>query len=218
MERSTSLTGLQDQKKLRYVIYVAMFCTIQLVLMFIPFLGFIPIGPIAATTLHLPVITAGVLLGKKAGITLGFLFGLISMTRATLTPGIASFLFSPFAPAVGGYSGNLFSLVIAFVPRILLGWASAVLYEKFKEWKTTEKVAPGLAALLATLLHTILVLVGVALFFGEAGYARVFGIEGSWIYFIMTVVFTNGIVEAVLAVFVVTALTKVLQQVVKLDD
>jgi len=218
MERSIDLTGTQDQqKRLRYVIYVAMFCTIQVVLMLIPFLGFIPIGPIAATTLHLPVITAGVLLGKKAGMTLGFLFGLISMTRATLTPGLTSFLFSPFAPAVGGYSGNLFSLVIAFAPRILLGWASAVLYVKFKEIKLTEKVAPGLAGLLATLLHTTLVLSGIALFFGEA-YANVLAIEGPLINFIMAIVFTNGMVEAVLAVFVVTALTKVLQQVVKLDD
>ncbi len=37
-----------------------------------------------------------------------------------MTPGITSFVFSPFI-TVGGISGNFFSLVIALVPRILLG-------------------------------------------------------------------------------------------------
>ena len=212
MERNTVLTVYTPQQKLRHVIYVAMFCTIQIVLMLTP-LGFVPIGPVAATTLHLPVITAGVLLGKKAGMTLGLLFGLISVTRATLNPSLTSFLFSPFAPSVAGVSGNVFSLVIAIVPRVLLGYLAALLYELLVKHRVTKPLAPGIAALIATLCHTILVLGGIALFFGDA-YVNAVGVEGSLLVFLGTIILTNGIVEALLAVFVVSALIRALAPLV----
>ena len=45
---------------------MAMFLAIQIILVVTP-LGYLPIGPISATTMHIPVIIAGIALGKKAG-------------------------------------------------------------------------------------------------------------------------------------------------------
>lgn len=54
-------------------------------------LGLTPLGyinlPIAAiTTVHIPVIVGGYVLGKKGGAVLGFFFGLTSLMRCFTTP------------------------------------------------------------------------------------------------------------------------------------
>ena len=90
-------------------------------------LGYLPIGPISITTMHLPVILAGIILGPGYGSVIGAVFGLTSVLNATFRPGLTSFCFSPFI-SIGNVSGNFASLLIAFVPRIFLGWFSGVLY------------------------------------------------------------------------------------------
>ena len=83
-------------KKTQYMTSMALFLAIEIILVVTP-LGYIPIGPLNATTMHIPVIIAGIVLGKKAGAELGFVFGLTSLIKATIQPGITSFCFSPFA-------------------------------------------------------------------------------------------------------------------------
>lgn len=79
-------------KKTQYMTFMAMFLAIEIILVVTP-LGYIPIGPLSATTMHIPVIIAGITLGKKAGAQLGLVFGLTSLIRATIQPGITSFCF-----------------------------------------------------------------------------------------------------------------------------
>ena len=113
-------------KKTQYMTSMALFLAIEIILVVTP-LGYIPIGPLNATTMHIPVIIAGIILGKKAGAELGFVFGLTSMIKATIQPGITSFCFSPFV-TIGTISGNYKSLLIAFVPRILLGYLAGLIF------------------------------------------------------------------------------------------
>ena len=80
-------------KKTQYMTSMALFLAIEIILVVTP-LGYIPIGPLNATTMHIPVIIAGIVLGKKAGAELGFVFGLTSLIKATIQPGITSFCFS----------------------------------------------------------------------------------------------------------------------------
>ena len=46
---------------------MSLFIAIELLMVMVPFLGFIPIGPLRATTLHIPVIIAAMTLGKEKG-------------------------------------------------------------------------------------------------------------------------------------------------------
>ena len=57
---------------------------LMLVMTFTP-LGYIPLGFLNATTMHIPVILGACLFGPKMGAVLGGLFGLTSVIRATLT-------------------------------------------------------------------------------------------------------------------------------------
>ncbi|MFR3063552.1 MAG: hypothetical protein ACLTL6_16690 [Holdemanella porci] len=58
----------------------------------------------------MPVIILASTMGPTAGAFLGFVFGCTSVIGATMTPGITSFVFSPFI-TVGGISTGKLTLV-----------------------------------------------------------------------------------------------------------
>lgn len=187
-------------KKTQYMTFMAMFLAIEIILVVTP-LGYIPIGPLSATTMHIPVIIAGITLGKKAGAQLGFVFGLTSLIRATIQPGITSFCFSPFV-TVGNISGDWKSVIIALVPRILLGYLAGVIFDLLKEKLNNENIAAVVSALVGAITNTVLVLGGIYLFFGGA-YAKAINIAySSLIAMLLGVVTTNGIVEAIIGAVV----------------
>ena len=198
-------------KKIKTLVLLAFFSTIMVILANTP-LGYVPIGPINATTLHIPVILAGILLGKKNGAIIGFVFGLTSFLRSTFYPGPASFIFTPFY-SVGNVSGNFYSLLIAFGPRLLLGYLSGLTFEKLKINNVSVKIA--IVALMNTLIHTALVLMMVYIFFTKE-YAAVLNVSVSGLKAaLLAVIGTNGIMEAILALFVCVAVYKATHKIVE---
>lgn len=184
-------------KKTQHLTFMAMLLAIQVILAVTP-LGFIPIGPLSITTMHIPAIIAGIILGKRAGAQLGFVFGLTSFIQATLRPSITSFCFSPFV-TIGNIGGNWCSLIIVFIPRILLGYFAGLTYEWFTSHNMQESKSATIAGLVGAFTNTILVLSGIYIFFGQA-YASAIGIAYSTLIAVLIgVIFTNGIVEAILA-------------------
>jgi len=188
-------------KKTQYMTSMALFLAIEIILVVTP-LGYIPIGPLNATTMHIPVIIAGIVLGKKAGAELGFVFGLTSLIKATIQPGITSFCFSPFV-TIGTMSGNYKSLLIAFVPRILLGYLAGLVFGIMKK-NNRENLGVVVGAL-----------TGIYIFFGEA-YASAVGVQYSTLVTVLLgVVSTNGILEAILGAIVSLAIYKALKPILK---
>lgn len=198
---------MKKYSEIRQMTLAAFFIALQVVMTLTP-VGYIPIGPINVTTMHIPVILSGIFLGAKYGALTGFVFGLTSMLRATFAPGITSFLFSPFI-TVGGISGNFSSLIIVFGPRILLGWLSAKMFRILRK-KINDTAACAVAAAANTMIHTLLVMGLIGLFFGPQ-YASALGVETSAVLgIILGVITTNGIAETVLAAIVIPALDKAL--------
>lgn len=203
-----------SRKKTKFLVLLTMFCSIQVVLMLTP-LGYIPIGPVRATTMHIPVILAGILLGVKGGGITGLVFGISSVIINTVMPTITSFVFTPFY-SLGDYHGNFMSLVIAIGPRVLLGVLAALIYSWFKNKDTKVRlIGSGLTALICTLIHSILVLGMIYIFFGPS-YAQAKGVETSALFgLLLGIITTNSILEAVLATVIITPLTKVLEPITK---
>ncbi|OON91391.1 MAG: ECF transporter S component [Epulopiscium sp. Nele67-Bin001] len=186
------------------------------ILAFTP-LGFIRIGAVSATTVHIPVIIGSVFLGPIGGAILGLAFGVTSMINSTITPLVTSFIFSPFV-TIGEMSGNIWSVVVACGPRILIGIVSYYTYailNKFHKIPDTAKfVATGLAG---SMTNTIFVLSGIYIFFGPE-YAAAIGVESTALLaFIMAIVGTNGVPEAIVAAVITTMACKVLKMVFKQD-
>ena len=197
-------------KKTQYMTSMALFLAIEIILVVTP-LGYIPIGPLNATTMHIPVIIAGIVLGKKAGAELGFVFGLTSLIKATIQPGITSFCFSPFV-TIGTMSGNYKSLLIAFVPRILLGYLAGFVFEIMKK-NNRENLGVVVGALTGAITNTVLVLSGIYIFFGDASAV---GVQYSTLVTVLLgVVSTNGILEAILGAIVSLAIYKALKPILK---
>ncbi len=150
----------------------SMFLAIELVLLLTP-LGYIRTPALSITLMHIPVIACGILMGPGYGAALGLVFGLTSIWNATTAPGPASFIFSPFV-TIGTISGNWSSLLIALVPRILLGYLAGVFFNFFSK-KMNRPVAALVTGILATLCHTLMVLGLIAIFWGPQ-YAELNGV------------------------------------------
>lgn len=109
------------RRRLRRRLLLAEFFALLLLLSFTP-LGFLPLGPVRLTLLHLPVIFASLFYGPRFGLAVGGLFGVCSLLTNSLTPGLTSFAFSPLIPVYGSGRGSLWALLVCFPPRLILGY------------------------------------------------------------------------------------------------
>ncbi len=203
----------RNRQKIQTLTLAAFFVALQVIMGFTP-IGYIPVGALSITTMHLPVLLAGILLGRRFGIGIGFVFGLISFLRATFQPGITSFVFSPFI-TVGGISGNAYSLIICFIPRMLMGYLAGVLFDVLKKHMHNDVLACSISAVVNTILHTIGVLGGIYIFFAQE-YAQALGTSVTAVAgLLLGVVGSNMILEAILAGIAIPALYKALLPAVK---
>ena len=75
----------QATKKTQEMVKLALFAGIIVVLAMTP-LGYLPLGVLRPTTIHIPVILGSILLGWKKGAALGGLFGLSTLSLQTRPP------------------------------------------------------------------------------------------------------------------------------------
>ena len=152
--------------KVRDQVILALFTAIVLLLAFTP-IGLIDLPIIKATILHVPVIIGSVVLGPKKGGFLGFVFGLTSLIKNTTAPSLLSFAFSPFIPMPGLSEGSILSLIICFVPRILVGITPyytvkgiELIAKKVsgKKSRAIHSVATTVAAVVGAFTNTVLVM------------------------------------------------------------
>lgn len=194
----------------------AMFLAIMILLAVTP-LGFIPIGPINPTTMHIPVIVASIILGPRLGAFLGGTFGLISLIRSTFIPTPLSFVFSPFIPVIGTDQGSWKALIIALIPRILIGVVPYFVYKGIQRL-TKNKVSPlslFLAGIAGSLTNTILVM-NLIYFLFQQDYAQVLGTNINAVYSaVLAVIFTSGVPEAIVAGLVTAAVSTVLLRMIR---
>ena len=177
-------------------------------------LGSIPVGPIVATLAMLPVIITAILLGTGAGTLMGAFAGFFSFLVWTLMPPspVVAFVFTPFY-SFGDFTGNYGSLLICFVPRVLVGTVTGLTWRLFtKLWPGKHILAMSLSAVLGSVTNTVLVLGGIWLFFGDQ-YASILG--KTILAIIGTTVLTNSIPEAVISAVVAPAVCRPLQKIIK---
>lgn len=199
------------------MVQVAMFAALIIIMANTP-LGYIPLGFMNATTIHIPVILGAVLLGPKQGALLGFVFGLTSFIKSIISPNLTSFIFNPFY-SVGEIHGGFGSLIICFLPRILVGIVSYYVYravhKALKNKKSAKYISLGAAGIAGSLTNTILVM-GLVLVFFRDSYATATGVTTNAVYgAVASVVVMNGIPEAIVAAILVAFIGRVLMKVVK---
>lgn len=167
---------------------IAMLGAIAAFMSLTPF-GYIKIGVLNVTFMHIPVIIAAIVEGWTGGIIVGLIFGVSSLINS---------LSSPLAPV-------FLNPMVSVFPRIMIGLIAAYLYKKTKNVPLTAAVG--------TLTNTILVLSMIRIFVSSA-FANINHVAISTLNKILvTAAVTNGIPEMIVAVIIITAVMKALVKI-----
>lgn len=164
-----------------------------IIVMSFTMLGFITISSGASITLvHIPVLIGAIVLGKKYGAVLGFIFGICSLILAFMNVSTNAPFTNP---------------IVSILPRILFGFMISPIYNLIKKLIKNDIISTVLSLCLCTLIHTIVVLVPMYIvwrtgfYFGVADYTAAFG-DGTGTN-LFTIIFgillANGLIEIALA-------------------
>lgn len=153
-------------------------------------IGFLQLGPIAVTTMHIPVLLGGLIGGWKYGTILGLAFGLSSLFKALqgLTP--TAFIFV--------------NPLVSVLPRIIFGFLCGLLADMFRG--KNQFMAFSLPALIGSLTNTVLVMGTIYVLYAK-DYMRVLGLsEDLALATVLGVCVSNGIPEAIVAMIICTVI------------
>lgn len=174
----------------RKMAIIGVLAAISIMLSMTP-LGFIPIGPTNATIMHIPVIIGAILEGPVVGIVVGFIFGAASLIRNLTMPTITSFAF--------------INPLVSILPRVLIGVVAYYVYKLTMKISKNAFVSGWITGVIGSLVNTIGVLGMIYILYG-ARYVEALGKSAETAKtVILTLIATNGIPEAIVGGFVVSA-------------
>ncbi len=178
---------MEKKKKLVRLVMCALFAALIVVMTFTPYLGYITVGVIEITTLHIIVIFAATVMGPKYGSIIGGVWGLTCIVRAFQLG------FIPFQ-----------NPMVSLVPRIVVGLVAGLLFKLLSKTKCPKAISLGISAFAGTLTNTVLVLSSLKVF---GGFEILFGEAAKTLDAIIgTLIGTNGIIEMVSAIILVPIL------------
>ncbi len=186
----------------RRITIVGILSALTIALSLIPQIGYIIIPglPVQITTVHIPVIIAGIIEGPFVGAFVGLIFGLSSLYQAVVTPTPIAFAF--------------LNPLVSVLPRIFIGVVAWYVYKgaNFLLKKKLQPVAIGISATLATLANTIGVL-GMIYVLYAAKFLESLGVTGvTPLAFILTLALTNAPAEILSAIVLGTPIVMALKR------
>ena len=180
----------------------AMFIAMIILQSFVPFLGNIPLVALNITIIHITVIVGGIVLGPQVGFLLGFTWGVCSLLVAYTSANILSFMI---------FSNPLISIL----PRLLMGGLVALFYHKATKLITSDRLRMAVTGFLGSIMNTVFVLSSIYLLMGNQ-YAELKGKTVAELpLFLMSVVMTNGVPEALAATLVTPIIASILVTIYK---
>lgn len=190
--------------KTLYMVEMALLISIIILMAFTP-LGYLKTVGIEITFIMIPVVIGSVLLGEKAGMILGGVFGITSF--------IQCFGMSQFGAALLGIN-PVFTFLTCMIPRLLMGYFSGLAYKLLR--KSENKLVPfGAAALVGPLTNTLFFVGMVIVLFGNSEF--IMGLRGGMnvIAFFAAFVGLNGVIEAVTSFVISTGILTALKKFIK---
>ena len=188
-------TSAQRKVNVRRMAVISVLSAISIVLSMIPFVGYIKLGPVDATIMHVPVIIGAVVEGPLVGAAVGLIFGLTSLFKAFTEPTITSFCFM--------------NPVISVLPRILIGVVAYYVYTLIYKISKKVYVSGFVAGVIGSLTNTVGVMGLIYIIYAEK-YMQAIGQAGNAGKYILAICATNGIPEAIVAGILVAAVAVVM--------
>ena len=128
-----------------------------------------------------------------------------------MTSFIQCFGMSPFGAVLLGIN-PIFTLLVCMVPRILMGYLASLIFQVIARHDKTKILSFAVASLSGALLNTILFVGMLMLFFGSSEYMMTMRGGLGLLAFLAAFVGINGLVEAIVAFVLGTAISKALVQ------
>lgn len=183
---------------------LGLFAAIIILQNYVPMIGYLPVGPLNITTIHITVIIAAVVLGPVDGALVGGIWGIVDWIRALTVTSSAL--------------GNIVMVnpLISILSRILIGLIAGWLFSRLARNKDKLTLPLIISGIAGSLTNTVLVLGGIALFFGN-GSTILHAINFQALTpYILLVAGTNGIPEAIAAAILVPLISAPLLKYTKL--
>jgi len=158
----------------------------------------IPVGSVSATISHIPTIVVGIILGPVYGLIMGASFGLVTLFRALTSP------LSPLDPL-------FINPLISVLPRMLIGVTSYYAYvgvrHIFGKKTVGQTVSSAVAGVIGSLTNTVFVLGMLYIVYAQEIMKRIELADKAAVKTVIWgVVTTNGIIEAIIAGIITTAI------------
>ncbi|MGN0453367.1 MAG: ECF transporter S component [Ruminococcus sp.] len=175
-------------------------------------IGYIPLNPVLKLTLHtLPVAVGSVLLGWKAGLILGGVFGLSSFITCFGMDALGSVLLG---------INPVFTFLFCVVPRLLCGVLPALIFKAISIKDKKGFVAIPVACTSTAIINTVLFLSMLWMFFSNEfmtnpTITEMVGVIDSLFALFVLFAGVNAILEAGVCLVAGTAIVKVLQTLSK---
>lgn len=171
----------------RKMVSTAMLCAVLLTMSFTP-LGYLNIGPLAISFNMIPVAIGSIALGPVGGMILGGMFGITSFLQClgiggSSAMGVVLFEINP-----------LLAFIQRFVPRLLAGLLSGLIYKGVKRLSDSS-VSCFVTGFSAALLNTALFMCALVFLFGNTTYIQSLIGGRNVIVFICAFVGINAVVE-----------------------
>ena len=108
-------------------------------------------------------------------------------------------LMLPFIPVFGEESGSFSALLVCFIPRILIGVVSGLLFAALSKTKLKSALSAGICGFVGSLTNTVFVMGGIVLFFGKSYSAARNEAYEALIGTVMATITGVGITEAIVS-------------------
>ena len=191
------------RSKALHLTQLGMLSAIIVLMAFTP-LGYLRVGPLSITFLTVPVVLGAIMMGPLDGAILGAVFGATSFAQCFGLDAFGTTLLT---------LNPVFTFILCFVPRILIGLASGYLLKGLEKIRTNQVVAYALSALAGAVTNTVFFVGFLLLLFGNTDYIRSFG--KNILAIVGVLITTNALIEAVICTIIVTILAKALGAIYK---
>lgn len=175
-------------KKTNDLTILGIMTAIIIVMVAVPGLGYIPIGIMNATIVHIPVIILAIVKGPKLGAILGLVFGVTSILNAILRPVITSYIFM--------------NPIVAIIPRVLIGFGTGYIFLMLEKLGKNRSVNIGISAAIGSMINTIGVLSLVFLLYGRDFLEKTGRSSQTILGALFTIAGTQGLIEMVVSVLI----------------
>lgn len=178
-------------KNLRTLTQLALLVAIEFVMRALG-LGTVPMGPLVMSFLTLPVAVGAIVLGPLAGLVLGGVFGVLSLTDAIAGRSAMTNFFFSIDPVN--------TVILCVGMRMLMGFCCGLLFSALKKLDEKGTWSYLAGALSAPLLNTLFFMGYICLVFYQSDYIQnLVALKGATnpVMFVVLVVGVQGLIEAV---------------------